>query len=166
MKKLSLNGTWTLEIPGTDFGNVIAQVPGSVYHDLLQNRLIEDPFYRDNEMDALKLMDHDFLYRRSFWVDEALLESDAVFLRCEGLDTIATVYSNGEVVGLANNMHRIWEFDIKKNLHPGENTICVRFASPTKHIKEQYAKSVADGSSDAMVGFPLIRKAHCMFGWV
>ena len=163
MKKLSLNGSWNLEIPGSDFGNVPAQVPGSVYHDLLQNGLIEDPFYRDNEMDALKLMENDFVYSRSFRVDETLPESDRVLLRCEGLDTVATVYLNGEVVGLANNMHRIWEFDVKCALHTGENTICVRFASPTKYIKEQYAKSVADGSSDAMVGFPHIRKAHCMF---
>ena len=165
MKKLLLNGAWKLEIPGTSYGNVSANVPGSVYHDLYSANLIPDPFYRDNEMEALALMDHDFHYTRSFVVDQTLLESDAVLLRCEGLDTIATVYVNGEVVGIANNMHRIWEFDVKQVLRVGENTIEVRFASPTKYIKEQYAKSVADGSSDAMVGFPHIRKAHCMFGW-
>ena len=165
MKKLSLNGSWNLEIPGSNFGNVSAQVPGSVYHDLLTNGLMEDPFYRDNEMKALKLMDNEFVYSRSFPVEEALLDSDAVLLRCEGLDTIAEIYINQHLVGLANNMHRIWEYDVKKALCPGENTITVRFASPTQYIKEQYAKSVADGSSDAMVGFPHIRKAHCMFGW-
>ena len=165
MKKLLLNGIWTLEIPKIAFGQVPASVPGSVYHDLLQNGLMEDPFYRDNEMKALALMDNDFVYSRSFTVSGELLNSDAVLLRCEGLDTIATVCINGEVAGLANNMHRIWEFDVKQYLHSGENTISVRFASPTKYIKEQYAESVADGSSDAMVGFPHIRKAHCMFGW-
>ncbi|MBQ6317166.1 MAG: hypothetical protein IJI13_06560 [Oscillospiraceae bacterium] len=35
MKKQSLNGVWTLDIPGIAFGPVPAQVPGSVYHDLL-----------------------------------------------------------------------------------------------------------------------------------
>jgi len=165
MKKLSLNGSWSLEIPGSNFGNVSATVPGSVYHDLLTAELIEDPFYRDNEMQALALMDHDFVYSRSFCVDEKLLQSDAVLLRCEGLDTIATLYIGEDVVGIANNMHRIWEYDIKQYLHIGENRITIRFASPTQYIKEQYAKSVADGSSDAMVGFPHIRKAHCMFGW-
>ena len=165
MKKLSLNGSWSLEIPGSDFGNVSAAVPGSVYHDLLAAGLMEDPFYRDNEMKALALMDNDFVYTRSFTVDEALLHSDAVLLRCEGLDTIATLYIGEDVVGIADNMHRIWEYDIKSALRVGENTITIRFASPTKYIKEQYAKSVADGSSDAMVGFPHIRKAHCMFGW-
>ena len=165
MKKLSLNGSWNLEIPGIDIGNVSAQVPGSVYHDLLAAGLMEDPFYRDNEMKALKLMDNDFIYSRDFSVPEALLSSDAVVLRCEGLDTIAKIYINENLVGLANNMHRIWEYDIKDVLRSGENTITVEFASPTKYIKEAYAASVADGSSDAMVGFPHIRKAHCMFGW-
>ena len=160
MKKLSLNGSWNLDIPGIGIGNVSAQVPGSVYHDLLTAGLMEDPFYRDNEMQALKLMDNDFVYRRSFTVDEALLHCDAVLLRCEGLDTIAKIVINGDLVGLANNMHRIWEYDIKNVLVPGENTITVTFASPTKYIKEAYAASVADGSSDAMVGFPHIRKAH------
>ena len=165
MKKLSLNGSWKLDIPGKSYGNVSATVPGSVYHDLMAAGLMEDPFYRDNEMDALALMDNEFIYSRSFEVPAALLESDAVVLRCEGLDTLATLYINETKVGTANNMHRIWEYDVKTLLTPGENAIRVEFASPTKYIKEAYAASVADGSSDAMVGFPHIRKAHCMFGW-
>ena len=165
MKQLTLNGSWTLEIPGTAFGAVSATVPGSVYHDLLSAGLIPDPFYRDNEMEALKLMDNDFHYRRSFTVEEALLRCDSVVLRCEGLDTVAAIFINGSAAGRADNMHRIWEFDVGRLLHSGENTIEIRFSSPTKYIKEAYAASRADGSSDAMVGFPHIRKAHCMFGW-
>ena len=165
MKTLSLNGNWILEIPGMNFGVVSATVPGSVYHDLLSAQLIPDPFYRDNEMDALKLMDHDFHYSRSFNVDEILLSADALLLRCEGLDTIASIYVNGRFAGAADNMHRIWEYDVKPLIHSGENTIAIHFSSPTRFIKEAYAKSAANGSEDAMVGFPLIRKAHCMFGW-
>lgn len=165
MKKLSLCGSWHLEAPGSGFGIVPATVPGSVYHDLLSASRIPDPFYRDNENDALKLMEFDFHYSRSFFVDNDLLDSDALLLRCEGLDTIATVYVNGAEVGFANNMHRTWEFDVKRILHTGENTISVHFASPTRYIRDAYSKSPADGTCDAMVGFPLIRKAHCMFGW-
>lgn len=165
MKSISLNGAWTLDVLEGAFSAVPATVPGSVYHDLLQADLIPDPFFRDNEMDALKLMDHDFQYSRSFTVDEPFLGSDAVLLRFEGLDTLADVYLNEQYVGHADNMHRIWEFDVRALLRPGENTIRVCFASPTRYIKRAYADSRADGSSDAMVGFPHIRKAHCMFGW-
>ena len=165
MKKQSLNGAWTLEIPGSAFGSVPARVPGSVYHDLLTAGMIPDPFYRDNELQALQLMENEFHYRRSFTADAELLKSDRVLLRCEGLDTLAEIYLNDRLVGRADNMHRIWEFDAKDALHEGENRIEVRFASPTKYIREAYAASRADGSSDAMRGFPLLRKAHCMFGW-
>ena len=165
MKTISLNGPWQLRVLGWNKEPVAATVPGSVYHDLLTAGEIPDPFYRDNEMEALKLMDNDFSYTRSFDVPEELLQSDAVLLRAEGLDTLAEISVNGQSVGKAYNMHRIWEFDVKALLREGDNDLAVRFASPTKYIKEAYALSRADGSSDAMVGFPLLRKAHCMFGW-
>ena len=165
MKTLSLNGAWLLDIPGSQFPRINAAVPGSVYHDLLTAGQIPDPFYRDNENEALKIMDHDFIYSRDFEVSPELLSCDRVLLRCEGLDTLATVTVNGTQVGAANNMHRIWEFDVKGVVKAGRNHICVKFDSPTRFIKEAYAASPADGTSDAMVGFPLLRKAHCMFGW-
>ena len=165
MNILSLNGDWTLEIPGTDFGVVPAKVPGSVYHDLLTAGLIPDPYYRDNEAQALKLMEHDFYYSRTFDVSKALLESDTVLLRAEGLDTLASIRINGVHVCDAKNMHRIWEYDVKALLCPGENAIEITFFSPTKYIREAYAAQRTDGSSDAMEGFPHLRKTHCMFGW-
>ncbi len=165
MNTLSLNGSWTLKIPQSGFGDVTATVPGSVYHDLLAAGLIPNPFYRDNETEALRLMENDFYYSRSFTVDDELLSSDRVLLRCEGLDTIAAVFINGAHIGSANNMHRTWEFDVLSALRRGENTVEVRLSSPTRYIREAYSNNPADGTADAMVGFPLIRKAHCMFGW-
>ncbi len=165
MKQLSLCGPWTLDIPGSAFQSVPAQVPGSVYHDLLSAERIPDPFYRDNETQALALMEHDFRYSRTFSVDAGLLSSDAVLLRCEGLDTLATVSINGAEAGRSDNMHRTWEFDVKSLLREGENDIVVHFASPTRAIRERFADNPADGSADAMEGFPSLRKAHCMFGW-
>lgn len=165
MKQLSLNGPWTLDIPGSAFTAVPAEVPGSVYHDLLAAGRIPDPFYRDNETEALKLMEYDFHYSRAFRVDGELLDCGAVLLRCEGLDTLAAVYINGAEAGRADNMHRVWEFDVKDLLREGENNIAVHFASPTKFIRESYAADPADGTADAMEGFPSLRKAHCMFGW-
>ena len=160
-----LSGAWTLDIPGTEYRAIPARVPGSVYHDLLAANRIPDPFYRDNENGALRLMENSFVYSRSFDIGEELLHCEQVLLRCEGLDTVAEIYLNGSLVGRADNMHRIWEFDAKPLLRTGENRIEVRFDSPTAYIRSAYAENPADGSSDAMVGFPLLRKAHCMFGW-
>ena len=148
MQKLSLNGAWTLDVIGDDggrlFSGVPAAVPGSVYHDLLTAELIPDPFWRDNETEALRLMEHCFRYARSFEVPEDLLACDRVLLRCEGLDTLADIGINGAPVGSADNMHRTWEFDAKHLLKPGTNEIVVTFRSPTKYIREAYAASRCD----------------------
>ena len=71
METLSLNGDWSLQISGeTDW--IPAKVPGSVYADLLRCGRIEDPFYRDNENRLLPLMEHDFVYTRTFSVSGGL----------------------------------------------------------------------------------------------
>lgn len=62
MNRLSLNGAWTLDIPGADDLAVPATVPGPVYHDLLCAGRIPDPFYRDNENEALRLMEGSVLF--------------------------------------------------------------------------------------------------------
>ena len=165
MKKQTLNGRWTLNIPGSAFPETGATVPGSVYHDLLTAGLIPDPFYGDNENEALKIMEYDFIYSRDYEVPADLLKSDAVLLRCHGLDTLAEIEINGKAVGRADNMHRTWEFDVKTLLREGENSIRIVFASPVKYIREAYEKKPLEGSTDAMRGFPYLRKAHCMFGW-
>lgn len=142
-----------------------ATVPGSVYHDLLAQGRIDDPFYRDNEDAALALMENDFVYACAFDVPETLLACDAVLLQCEGLDTLASLAINGVSLGETDNMHRTWDFDVKAALRAGTNEITIRFASPTKWIRAAYAESPYEGSSDAMRGFVHLRKAHCMFGW-
>lgn len=142
-----------------------AQVPGSVYHDLLEAGKMEDPFWRDHETEALALMEADYEYTRTFAVDAALLLHDEVTLYCAGLDTLAEISMNGQSVGRADNMHREWNFDCKAALREGENDIVVRFASPTRYIREHYDENPNDGSEYAMKGFPNLRKAHCMFGW-
>ena len=54
---------------------IAAQVPGSMYQDMLAAGRMEDPFYRDNEEQVLALMDNDFDYERSFEVADSLLDS-------------------------------------------------------------------------------------------
>ncbi|MDR0452201.1 MAG: glycoside hydrolase family 2 protein, partial [Treponema sp.] len=142
-----------------------AKVPGSVYNDLLAGKKMPDPFWRDNEDGALALMENNFEYECVFTVTRALLKADRVVLRCEGLDTLAELSLNGLPVGRADNMHRVWEFDVRDKLKKTDNTLRVLFYSPVKFIREAYKKTRADGSSDCLDGFPLLRKAHCMFGW-
>ena len=164
MKKLSLNGEWQLESEDRSI-QAPAAVPGSVYSALLKAEMIPDPFWRDNEMKVLPLMEHDFRFTRTFCIPEDMLSHDRIFLCCYGLDTLAAVEINGKAAGAANNMHRTWVFDVKALLKAGENNISITFSSPVKYIREAYSNHRLEGTEDAMEGFPYLRKAHFMFGW-
>ena len=164
MKKQLLHSGWQLTTVGKN-DTIPATVPGSVYNDLLNAGRMEDPYWRDNEMKALALMDEDYRYNTTFDVNADVLNSERVLLRCEGLDTIADIVLNGEKIASVCNMHRTWEFNVKDSLKTTGNTLEIVFHSPTKYIKEQDKICHAGGSEDAMVGFPNLRKAHCMFGW-
>jgi beta-mannosidase len=136
-----------------------------VYNDLLINKKMENPFYRDNEDKAFALMESDYEYAAVFAVSRKLLGMDRVLLRCDGLDTLAEITLNGAALGNACNMHRVWEFDIKQLLKKDKNELRIVFRSPVKYAAEEQKKVKTDGSSDCLDGFPHIRKAHCMFGW-
>ena len=142
-----------------------AAVPGSVYGDLLANGKMEDPFYRANEEDALKLMEYDYEYETVFDAQKAFLDCEQTMLSFEGLDTLADVFLNGQLLGQADNMHRIWEYPVKGILTETDNHLHIVFHSPVKFFREAYAQNPLSGSSDCMDGFSMLRKAHSMSGW-
>ena len=92
MKKVSLNGTWRLIGAGYDCEGLIS---GSVYSFLLDNGLMEDPFYRQNELEAVKLLENEFVFSRSFTWEPT---DDRVMLHCDGLDTLCDIYINGKIL--------------------------------------------------------------------
>lgn len=172
MNKMTLNGdNWRLRIVGDKdvFGvngrTLTAKVPGSVYGNLLEQGLMPDPYDRMNELDALPLMDNDFVFETDFVLTEEELAADYLLLCFDGIDTLADIYVNDIFLGHADNMHRVWEFDLSRAAKIGENTLRVEIASPTRYIEEENKKVFTGGSTDAMRGFPHLRKAHCMFGW-
>jgi beta-mannosidase len=162
----SLNGKWRMK-KTAEKSWIGARVPGSVFSDLLREGLMEDPFYRDNEDKAVGLSYHDYEYKREFDISPEMLEKDRIFLYCEGLDTITQIRINSRKVARTNNMHRRYEFDIKKLLKAGRNSIHIIFYSPTKFIRKIHKKNpLWGGTLDvAMPGFYHLRKANCMFGW-
>ena len=143
------------------------KVPGTVYGTWLEHGAMEDPYWRDCEDDALAMMEGEYEYETTLPFCEELMSCRAIRLKFEGIDTLADIYFNGNHLGVADNMHRVWEYPVKSLAAEsgGVNTIRVRFHSPLSFIKEAYEKSPYDGSPEAMQGFPLLRKSHCSFGW-
>ena len=170
MKQQLLSSGWMLTIPEDNVYHIgpdpiPATIPGSVYSCLLENKLMPDPYWRDNELDALKLMENDFLFTEHFVPEKEVLSSDRVILKFDGIDTIADITLNGTFLGHTENMHRSFEFDVKELLKEGENELVVKFFSPLKFCAASHEKIKNMESTDAVPGYPQLRKAHCMFGW-
>jgi beta-mannosidase len=118
-----------------------AQVPGDVHLDLLRNKLIPDPFYRDNEAKLQWIEDASWEYRTTIQATPALLAHKNVELVFEGLDAYAEIYLNDQQLFFPdadptfktpNNMFREWRIDVKSYLQPGANRLRVVFPSPLK----------------------------------
>ncbi|GHB98788.1 beta-mannosidase [Cerasicoccus arenae] len=141
-----------------------AQVPGCVHSDLYRHELIPDPFYGTNEEDLLWIEQTDWQYRASFIVSEALLAEDVVDLVAEGLDTMATVKLNGQVIAKTENMFVSHRFPVKALLHSGENLLEIDFANPWDAIRarDPNPKPI---SCDKIGGRTELRKQQCSFGW-
>lgn len=163
-EQVNLGGAWRMREADSQTWHS-AHVPGSVYADLMADGTMPDPFWRENELDAFERMKKDYVYQRAFTMSEAQLAHAHVELVCEGLDTLAHVSLNGREIAFADNMHITWVWDVKEQLHAGENTLEIRFDSPILYCAKKAEEAPGWESSDATPGFRHLRKAHCMFGW-
>ncbi len=139
-----------------------AKVPGTVHTDLLKNGAIADPYYGCNEKELQWIGASDWIYRKSFKVDEALLSNEHILLVFEGLDTYAEVLLNGKSILVASNMFRRWEVDCKSLLLDGENLLEVKFSSAENRFladSAAYPYPIPGGR------WVFARKAAYHFGW-
>ncbi len=140
-----------------------AKVPGEVHTDLLANKLIPDPFYRDNERKLQWIEKENYEYSTLFDVSSQFLKKRNVQLVFDGLDTYADVYLNGQLILHANNMFRQWKADVKGLLRPEKNRLHIIFRS---------AQNVVDSLAKADLPYVIpdnprayVRKAQYHFGW-
>ena len=152
-----------------------ATVPGVVHTDLLENGIIEDPFFRLNERGLQWIDKEDWEYKTQFVADGELLAQSHVEMVFEGLDTYADVYLNDTKLLSADNMFRSWRVDVKSFLQEGENTLRVYFHSPLKidipkwdalpfHYEASNDQSENGGVFDKRVSI-FARKAGYHYGW-
>ncbi|MFW6456911.1 MAG: glycoside hydrolase family 2 protein, partial [Planctomycetota bacterium] len=170
VEELDLTGQWTVWRKDKPRDTLPATVPGSIHTDLMNADKIPDPFYRDNENNLMWIGESDWVYERTFSVDAELLEHDRVFLRCDGLDTLATIELNGREVAATKNMFRTYEFDVRDSLQPGENTIRVTFDSALEYgqrrqKEDRYMGGAGENHPEKLEGGSWVRKEPCNFGW-
>jgi beta-mannosidase len=165
--RISLQSGWRFREVGKESWHT-ATVPGCVHTDLLDNKLIGDPFYRDNETSQQWIGRTDWEYQTTFNVTPALLNRQHLELVFEGLDTYANVFLNDAPLLDADNMFRTWRVDAKRALRPGPNTLRIRFRSPIKEVLPLMAKlsyQLPSPNDQGEKTYPYTRKAAYHFGW-
>ena len=160
MKRIYLDGKWKMTSAGYScYGNI----PGSVYSFLyIDNEILPDPHFRDNEDLYLSLAEKEFIFERNF---ERKKTGNRVFLVFDGLDTLCSVYLNGNLVSDTDNMHVEYSFDVTDLLCDGENVLKVVCHPIAPHIRDKDSEAKLFGAVDCMAGYPYVRKAHSMMGW-
>ena len=164
MQRQSLTGAWQFRQSGTEEW-LPASVPGGVHTDLLVLGYIADPFVGDNEKRVAWVAQSDWEYRHSFDVPSEVLAREHIWLVCDGLDTLASLTLNGQLLGNTANMFRQYRWDVKPLLQAEGNELHVHFESVVKHIAQKQEARALYGVSQAIPGGPHIRKAPCQFGW-
>ena len=165
-KELDLQ--WEFRQVGTD-NWYPATVPGVVHTDLLNNGLIEDPYWENNEQKLQWIEQENWEYKSILKLAKKQLQNDHLELVFEGLDTYAEIYLNDSLVLKTNNMFRSWTLDIKPYVVSGNNELKVLFISPITYNKEKVANHPYQYPSgcekvDVKVS-PFTRKAAYHFGW-
>ena len=138
-----------------------ASVPGNVYTDLLDNKIIEDPFIKNNEEKVQWVSDSTWVYKNRFQLDKKTLSKNHIQLNFDGLDTYAKVYLNDSLLLTTNNAFREFLLDIK-SIAKTENVLEIEFES----------NAIAEEKEKKKLGYELpegnrifTRKAQFQYGW-
>ncbi|MFI9811899.1 glycoside hydrolase family 2 protein [Saccharothrix variisporea] len=142
---------------------VPARVPGSTHLDLLAAGLIPDPYLDRNEAELAWMHRVDWQYSTTFEARPPR-DGERVDLVFDGIDTVATVELNGEVLGHTANMHRGYRFDVGRSLRAGGNDLTVTLWSALTAAERAEAEL---GWRQRAYPHPYnaIRKMACSFGW-
>ncbi|MGD0095250.1 MAG: glycoside hydrolase family 2 protein [Terracidiphilus sp.] len=141
-----------------------ATVPGDVHLDLLANKKIGDPFFRDNESKLQWIEKESWEYRLNFTVTPAIMARSNVDLVFDGLDAAAQAYLNGDQVLSADNSFRVWRVAAKSHLRAGKNLLRVVFPSPIKAAADAAASDFFRVHSKTEEK-TYIRKPAYEYGW-
>ncbi len=158
---INVSTGWTFSL-GKSHKLFQANVPGSIYTDLQNNGLIENPFYGNNEQKCQWVADSVWYYKNTLIITSETMLNQHIELECEGIDTYSKIWVNDSLVLSTNNMFRTWKKEIKHLLRFGINEIKIEFkpVSETANIDARKLPYVLSNEERVFV-----RKAQYQFGW-
>jgi beta-mannosidase len=178
MNRIDLNGTWTLHFgpqyrravdmdhPGiaNDWTQVPAHVPGNVELDLICAGLLPKDLQKGNNIYLLRELEaHQWWYSRHFEIPEEAV-GNRYELVLEGVDTLATVWLNGQRIGVLENMLIPHRLDVTTSLRAGRNHLVVGIDSVVLAAREEAVEPGSFAMENNWESLS-IRKAAHSFGW-
>lgn len=139
-----------------------AKVPGTVHLDLMDHKIIPDPYKDENEKKVQWIENEDWEYQTLFKISSKELQNKNIDLIFNGLDTFSEMYLNGKLLKKTDNMFRKWEIPVKLNLKVGDNILQVKFKSAV-NVGKELAQKVPFTMPESPRSF--VRKAQYQFGW-
>jgi beta-mannosidase len=134
-----------------------------VHSILLDNNVIQHPYYKNHDLDCLWVEKKIWVYKSEFNITEEMLGDGNLELLFEGLDTYTAVILNGVVLAEFNNMFIEHRVDITQFAIVGDNQLYLEFDVVRKRAMEK----------ELPIGFwtnysterAFARKAAYHFGW-
>ncbi|XP_007172997.2 beta-mannosidase isoform X1 [Balaenoptera acutorostrata] len=168
---VSLRGSWRIR-SGNGSLELPAEVPGCVHSALFHQRLIQDPYYRFNNLNYRWIALDNWTYIKKFKIPFDLSKRRKVNLVFEGVDTVTVVLLNNVPVGETDNTFRSYSFDIT-HVVQAVNVIEVHFQSPViyadqrskVHTHYSVPPNCPPRVQDGECHVNFIRKAQCSFSW-
>ncbi|XP_065912906.1 beta-mannosidase-like [Dysidea avara] len=166
----SLNGNqWSVRNAVGNVTKIPAMVPGQIHMDLYNDGKIGNPYYRFNDTEQQWVALQTWIYSRPFDMSNHSIDYKSVWLKCDGIDTVANITINDDIVGRTSDQHRQYYFDILDSITEGPNTLEISFESVALYSErksEEYPYKVGGGGSYFPIGNKnFIRKAQSDFGW-
>ena len=169
--EIDLSGEFALTSP-TDKAKAKITLPGDVHAALIDAKLIPDPYFGANEQAVMWVHHTPWTVERRFTAARDQIDG-YLTLTLEGVDTIATVFLNGEEIARTQNQFIRYDIDVTGKVKAGANTLRIEFA-----VTKDVAKARADAHpfpipftynylSNGLPGVHMnfVRKTACHAGW-
>ena len=137
--------------------------PCSLFSVLLEHNIIEDPSLADDTRALAAYSARGCTFNATFEVTPLVLSMKNVLLRFSGLDTLCTVVLNGHEIAKVDNMHKVYDFDVKTKLHIGDNELKLIFKAPNEgdDLRKAYFAFGTDGTP-RLIDMGIFRKVEIL----
>lgn len=150
------------ELESSPYLKIPASVPGCMELDLHAAGLAPDPYFGTNPLAYQQYENRHLWYYTTF--DCENFEAEELYLRFDGIDTVATVYLNGIAQGYTDNMLIPHEIEVTGDLRKRANELIVHI-EPTQIAARDVELTPLNRTQYYNQASLAYRKAAYMFGW-